>query len=126
LQQQPNPQSASSKKTNFAYILSLIAGVLVLIRGIFWIVRGELNFLGTLDVSHRIFRGFVDWYIGVFAIIFAIIILIGAVLINMPGKALTGGILVLIFSVLRLVTGGGFLIGFILGFVGGILALMKK
>ena len=37
-----------------------------------------------------------------------------------------GGIIVLIFSVLSIVSGGGFIVGLILGVIGAILTLMKK
>jgi hypothetical protein len=38
----------------------------------------------------------------------------------------TGGIIVLIFSALSIFVGSGWLIGLILGVIGGILALVKK
>ena len=44
----------------------------------------------------------------------------------MPGKEVIGGILVIIFSILSIVIGGGFIIGLILGIIGGILGLAKK
>jgi hypothetical protein len=37
-----------------------------------------------------------------------------------------GGILVLIFSILSIIIGGGFIIGLILGIIGGALGLAKK
>jgi hypothetical protein len=57
---------------------------------------------------------------------FAIIIFIGAYLIYMPGRETLGGILVLIFSIVSFIGGGGFFIGAILGIVGGALGLAKK
>jgi len=63
---------------------------------------------------------------GVISLIFGIIVLIGAFLIYMPGKEVIGGILVLIFSILSIFVGGGFLIGLILGIIGGALGLAKK
>ena len=39
---------------------------------------------------------------------------------------MTGGIIVLIFALLSIIAGGGWLMGLILGVIGGILALLKK
>jgi len=56
-----------------------------------------------------------------------IIILIGSLLLNSkPQQSTTWGTLILIFSILSLFTMGGFLIGAILGIVGGILAITWK
>ena len=57
--------------------------------------------------------------------VFAILILVGAYLIYSKMEA-TGAVLVLIFSVLSILVGSGWLIGLILGVIGGILALLKK
>jgi len=84
------------------------------------------DFLEELEVS---IPGFVtDIFSGLAAVgtIFAILVIIGAILIYMPGKEVIGGILVLIFSILSIVIGGGFLIGLILGIIGGALGLAKK
>ena len=59
-------------------------------------------------------------------LIFGIIVLIGTWMMMKPGKETAGGIIVLIFSILSIIIGGGFLIGMILGIVGGALALAKK
>ena len=39
---------------------------------------------------------------------------------------MSGGVIVIIFSVLAIFVGSGWLIGLILGVIGGILALVKK
>ncbi len=55
------------------------------------------------------------------------LVIIGALLIYMPGKEVIGGVVVLIFSLLSVLGGGGFyFIGTILGIIGGILGIMKK
>jgi hypothetical protein len=58
-------------------------------------------------------------------VVFAILILVGAYLIYNKMEA-TGAVLVLIFSVLSIFVGSGWLIGLLLGVIGGILALLKK
>lgn len=51
-----------------------------------------------------------------------LIVLIGAYRLY-KGRNVLGGVLVLVFSILSLLTGGGFIIGFLLGVVSGALAL---
>jgi hypothetical protein len=65
---------------------------------------------------------------GILGVVFGILVIVGAVMINSgePSRVRTGGILALIFSIISLLAGGGFFIGFILGLVGGILALTWK
>jgi hypothetical protein len=128
LQQQPSSSQPPVKveKATAGFILSLIAGLLVLVHGILWILRGEMNILGIDEIRRRILVGLIRQHVGVVAIVFAVLILVGAVLVYLPGKETIGGVLVLVFSVLSILTGGGFLVGFILGIVGGVLALIKK
>jgi hypothetical protein len=43
-----------------------------------------------------------------------------------PAKKKVWGILILVFSIPSVITGGGFIIGFILGIIGGALAISGK
>jgi hypothetical protein len=64
---------------------------------------------------------------GLFGLASGIIVLISAViLLTKPDQARTWGVLVLVFSVLSLLGQGGFLVGAVLGIVGGILTLSWK
>ena len=42
------------------------------------------------------------------------------------GKEMAGGIVVLVFSAVSVIAGGGFLAGFVLGVIGGVFGLVKK
>jgi len=112
-----------AEKPTAAFILSLIGAIFILLQGILIAAAG-----GAAASLFGEFIGGLVTVVGVVAIIFGILVLIGAVMINsgVPGKVKTGGILTLIFSILSIFTGGGFFIGFILGLVGGILALVWK
>lgn len=79
------------------------------------------------------FPGMLPW-LGFFSPIFfvfvtlglvsGVIILIGAIMMNSrPGQRRTWGIVVLVFAIVSLLGMGGFMIGAILGVVGGALAL---
>lgn len=90
------------------------------------IVAGDIiTFVGSDEVRHRFLAGIALNIIGGVAVVFAILILVGAYLIYNRMEA-TGAVLVLIFSVLSILVGSGWLIGLILGVIGGILALLKK
>ncbi len=62
---------------------------------------------------------------GVFGLFFGGMVIVGAAL-GYKGKTTAGGVLAIVFSVFSLLSGGGFLIGFILGIVGGALILAGK
>lgn len=128
--QQPNsPQPvAKVQRATLGFILSLIAGLFIMIQGIVRVIRGEGAIIsGVFDeIPRRVLAGLALRHVGVIAIIFGVLILIGAVLIYSPGKETVGGVVVLIFAILSILTGGGFLVGFVLGIVGGVLALTKK
>lgn len=116
-----------SKKATIGFSLSLVASLLILAQGILRVTRGEI--LESLGISRfRIFDLLgLRWEItGSIAIVFAILLIIGAVLIFTPGRETIGGIIVLIFSVLSIIAGGGWLLGFALGIAGGTLGLLKK
>lgn len=123
-----------SERPTAAFVLSLISGILVLLTGILILVAAGL--ISSLGEGHMPgvpypleLIGSLITVIGVVGLIFGILILVGATMIysGEPSKVRIGSILVLIFSILSLLTvGGGFLIGFILGLIGGILGLTWK
>jgi len=121
--------SVVSEKPTAAFVLSLIAGILGLIFSILltialsvasWMVSTVgapmgLGGLGTLIIA-----------IGIWYVIASILIIVGAIWINTgePGKVKNGGIIVLVFSILSI--GNAYFLVFILGLIGGILALTWK
>ena len=113
------------KKATVGFIISLIAGILILINGLLFVgIAGIVGSIPGMDVIPGITEMIAGF--ATVGLIFAIIVIIGAILIYMPGKEIIGGILVLIFSILSIFIGGGFLIGLILGIIGGILGILKK
>ena len=126
--QQPNTQQPLPKrqKTNFGFVFSVVGAILILIRGLVRIIAGDLiTFAGSDVVRHRLFAGLALNIIGGIAVVFAVLIIIGAYQIYI-GMEMTGGLIVLIFSTLSIFVGSGRLIGLILGVIGGILAMVKK
>lgn len=57
---------------------------------------------------------------GSIGLVFGLLVLAGAILMGRTGKTVIGSVVVIIFSVLNIFfSGGGFIIGFILGVLGG-------
>lgn len=113
-------------RATLGVVFSIIGAILILLRGLVRIVSGDIiAFEGSDLVRHRFLAGIALNIIGGVAVVFAILILVGAYLIY-SGMETTGGLIVIIFSVLSIFVGSGWLIGLILGVIGGILALVKK
>lgn len=123
MMQPPAPPGRAT--AGFAF--SLVGALIILAQGVVRIFRGEaIAFLSSDELRRRVLAGLAWQVVGLFAVIFAILILIGAYFMYSPGKETLGGIFVLVFAALSIVTGGGWLIGFILAITGGILGLLKK
>ncbi|HUK85236.1 MAG TPA: hypothetical protein VLU95_05190 [Candidatus Acidoferrum sp.] len=124
---QSNTQPASlSKRATIGFVLSLVGGLLILLRGIVRIVAGDvITFVGSDEVRHRFLAGLALNIIGGIAVVFGILIIIGAYLIYNRMET-AGGIIVIMFSVLSIFVGSGWLIGLILGLIGAVLAFFKK
>jgi hypothetical protein len=121
------PAPAPSKRATIGFALSIVAALIILAQGIVRILRGEaITFFASDELRRRVLAGLALQVVGVIAVIFAILILVGAYFIYSLGKETLGGIIVLILAALSIITGGGWLIGLILGIVGGILGLLKK
>jgi len=98
------------------FVVSLIAGILILINGLLVSALGAflfgiMPFLGTIVMT--------------IAPVFGILVIVGAVLMY-KGSTTAGGVLVILFGLLSIVIGGGFIIGTILAIVGGALGLAGK
>ncbi len=115
------------KRAVIGFALSLIGAIMILLRGIVRIIVGHdiLNFAGSDFVKHRLFAGTAITLLGGVAVAFAIIIMAGAYFMY-AGMTEVGGTIVVIFSVLSLFVGSGWLLGLIFGLIGGILGLLKK
>jgi len=114
------------KKAKAGFIVSLIGAILILIVDVYMYYTIEVleeaagfelfGFAETLIVS-----------LFAWGLLCAILVFVGAALMWI-GKTTVGGILALLFSILSLfsLAGGGFIIGMILGIVGGALGIAKK
>jgi len=106
----------ASEKPSTAYILSLIGGIFVLIGGILVAVVGA---------ALTFFIGGIGGLLGILGIVWGILIIVFAVRLNSnPESHATSGALIIVFSILSWFGSfGGLFIGFLLGLIGGILAV---
>jgi hypothetical protein len=117
-----------NEKPTKAFKLSLIAGILILINttllGIVttWFPTVLPTLPGsTANDTTLLYR------LTVVGLICGIFVLLGAILLhNKPANKRAWGIMIIIFSIPSIITGGGLIIGFILGIVGGVFALLQK
>ena len=112
------------KRAKTGFILSLIAGIIILINAV--LLAGVAGFFESLSAVFPIFL--MEIFTGLVSIglVFGGLVIVGAILIYLPRKETVGGIIVIIFSILSIIIGGGFIIGLILGIIGGLLGLAKK
>jgi len=102
------------------YVLSLIGGALILIEGIIVAVAGPiLATAGDLGFGALVF--------GIVVVILGLIIIWAAYSLRAnPTRHVGYGAVIVIFSVLALVlAGGGFIIGSLLGIIGGAWAIIR-
>jgi hypothetical protein len=117
-----------SEKPTKAFMLSLIAGILILSNTV------------LLGVAARWFPGMIPtlpgstandtmvlYRLSAIGLIFGVLVLLSAIMLHIkPIHKKAWGIMILVFSIPSVVTGGGFIIGFILGIIGGALAFSRK
>lgn len=139
------------RKMSLPFALSLAAGILIILSStmVLWIMPmmfGNWGFMGgmmmddgrmMMDDGRMMggdnnvgFNNFMPFMVGIMSvgIISGILVLIGALMMyyKRSEQAKTWGIIVLIFSIIALFGGGGgFLIGTILGIIGGVLAISR-
>jgi len=102
-------------------VLSLIGGIFVLIGGAILAAVG--GFLASLSII-----GGGVLLLGIVGVVFGIIMIVGAVMMySNPQSHTMWGVIILVLSILSwVVAAGGLFIGFLLGLIGGILALVFK
>jgi hypothetical protein len=129
------------ERPTVAVILSIIGGVLMLVGGSMAFMMlsynnggfGMMSGFGGMMGSYRGMMDGLGFPYGLMSglmfvsLVSGVLVIIGAVMIDMhPSQSSTWGITVLVFSIVSFLGMGGFLIGAVLGIVGGALALSWK
>lgn len=113
-----------TEKPTAAFALSLIGAIFILLGGIATAAVASLVGGALLGFGFDFGLGFL--IVGVLGLVWGIIALVGAIMMNSSDKSKvrTGSILVLVFSIISWFGAfGGFFIGFLLGLIGAILGL---
>ena len=131
-------QNTSSGIHSVAWILALVGGILMvlggaLLLGVGAFVLPHMDFTGVTAPQNfpasdipALASGFVGT-MGAFGIVSGAIVLVSAImLLRGTSSWRLWGVLILVFSVLSFVGSGGFVLGAILGIIGGIMALAYK
>jgi Family of unknown function (DUF6114) len=131
-----NQRTAAYPKT--ASLLALVGGILILLGGVIFIALSVFilphlsyaNLTPPKGLDPASIPGLVSGFVGImggFGLVSGIIVLVSAIMVLAnSGERRTWGILILIFSVLSFIGLGGFVIGAILGIVGGVMILRWK
>jgi hypothetical protein len=119
------------EKPTAAFILSLLGGIFMILGGgLTLFVTSLIGYgMGYSPGWHMMgwgMMGFLPWF-WIIGLVSGVIVLIGAAMLyTRPEESATWGVLILMFSIISLLGMGGFLIGFLLGLIGGILAIVWK
>jgi hypothetical protein len=118
---------SQTEKSTRAFTLSLVAGLLIVCNAVAVGVSGAYfpsifpTLPGTADNAAVPFAS-----IAVIGLICGVWVLFGAIMLyTRPVNKKVWGAIVMVFSIPAVIAGGGFIIGFILGMLGGFLALRK-
>ena len=119
---------SQSEKPTSAFTWSLAAGILIVCNAVAVGVAATLfpwifpTLPGSVNNATVPFAS-----IAVTGLICGALVLFGAVMLHTrPVNSKVWGAIVIVFSIPSVVTGGGFIIGFIIGIIGGIKALKWK
>jgi len=123
-----------AKKPTTAIALSITAGVLIILYGVFILATTSFmkkfqeemeNVSGEeFPLEFFEFMGNLLLVFSIVGIIFGILVVLGGIMIyTKPHQSKMWGVAVIIFSILSIFGGGGFIVGMVLGIVGGILAI---
>jgi hypothetical protein len=119
---------ALSKKPTKAFNLALAAGVLIIINAVLlgvvakWFIGIMPTLPGSTGNDPMLLIG-----LATLGLILGVIVLLGALMLHIkPANKKSWGIMIIVFSVPSVIMGGGFIIGFILGIIGGKIAYSEK
>lgn len=117
----------TTREFGIASGLSLASGILILVGAIIsWVWHASfLPQMGWMMGAPNVMP-FTTSLVVIGVVSGAIILLSALMMSSRPSESSKWGVIVLVFSVLSLFGMGGFLIGAVLGIVGGILAIAKR
>ena len=127
---------SKSEKPNVAFALSLVGGILIVLGGAARYAIGMfIHSFGSQTSTHHHLLGALTrmlgagvGFFGLVGVVLGIVVIVAAIMLNVtPDQHVTLGAVIVVLSIVSLFVGAsGFLLGLILGLVGGILAITWK
>ncbi len=117
-----------NKKSNSSFKFSVIAAVLILINGagLAVVTKWLPGFMPTLPGSTGN-DPFLMYSLATLGLVLGALVFLGALMLrSMPSHRKALGLMVIAFSVPSIVMGGGLIVGFILGIIGGTSAFREN
>lgn len=130
-------QNATSEYPRTASIIALAGGVIITLSGLLFAAVSAFvlpyisySHMNTPNIPASAIPGLVSGFVGLmgaFGLVTGAVVLVSSVmLLARSGQQRTWSVLILVFSVLSFVGMGGFIVGAVLGIVGGALLLRWK
>jgi hypothetical protein len=109
------------------FVLSLSSGVLIILQGVFLVIRSRwILEMGIGAIRRHSLNARAFGILGAVTVVLGLTIILGAYLLHNPKNERQGAVTVIAFSALSIFTGGGYLVGLLLGVIGGTLVLSKN
>ena len=115
-----------NEKSSRAYVLSSIAGILIIVNtGLLgaaatWFPQIIPTILGSPIDTAGLYR------LTAIGLTIGVLVFLGAIMLRVKPENKVWGVIVVGFSVCSVITGGGFIVGSILGVIGGASSLTRK
>ena len=121
-------ETREGRRVTPALTISAVGGVLILAQSLLIIGYGESSIFYTLEsgLAPTLQSGIGIGLLGLFGVFIGVSVILGAYLMSSPALEIIGGIVVLIFSIVSIVIGGGWLVGLALGLIGALLGLLRR
>ena len=131
-------QNSTTEYPKTASILALVGGLIITLSGVLFLAVSALvlpnisyaNINTPPNLPASAVPGMVSGFvglIGIFGLVSGVIVLVSSVmLLTNTGQMRTWSVLILVFSILSFLGMGGFVVGAVLGIVGGALVLKWK
>jgi len=112
-------------RSTWGFVISLIAGIMIIINAAALLSASFYAMWAGIFPWITYFGPFPPWILVAIGLILGIVVAIGSILMVL-GYGTIGAVVVFPAAVISLILGGGFVAGFILGVVGGILGMLGR
>lgn len=119
------PPPPAPTRATWGFLLALVAAILIIINAAALLSAGFYNSLSGVFPWITYFGPSPPWMLVSIGLILGVIVAIGSVLMIL-GYGTIGSVVVFPAAVISLILGGGFIAGFILGIISGLLGMLGK